>query len=67
MWGAGEDTALAPLLPDLLAVLRGGGEVRAAEIQEVGRRYQAEMRGRVPPERAESVVWIVDKMLRNMW
>ncbi|KAI3431774.1 hypothetical protein D9Q98_010530 [Chlorella vulgaris] len=67
VWGAGEDTALAPLLPDLLAVLRGGGEVRAAEIQEVGLRYQAEMRGRVPPERAESVVWIVDKMLRNMW
>ena len=66
MWGAGEDTALAPLLPDLLAVLQGGGEVAAERIAAVGGRYMQEMRGRLPPER-EGARWIVDKMLRNAW
>ena len=66
VWGAGEDTALAPLLPDLLAVLHGGGEVEAARIAAVGRRYLEEMRARVPADKA-GATWIVDKMLRNIW
>jgi hypothetical protein len=66
VWGAGEDTALAPLLPDLLAVLQGGGEIEAARIAAVGGRYIKEMRERLPPERA-GARWFVDKMLRNAW
>ncbi|PSC69236.1 sulfotransferase [Micractinium conductrix] len=67
VWGAGEDTALAPLLPDLLAVLHApSGQVEASNIAAVGARYIADMRGRVPSDRPEAR-WVVDKMLRNMW
>jgi hypothetical protein len=66
VWGAGEDTALAPLLPGLLAALAGGGAVEAARVAAVGRRYVEEMAARVPAERA-GAGWVVDKMLRNMW
>ena len=67
MWGAGEDTALAPLLPQLLAVLHAGGDVPAERIADVGRRYMQEMAARVPPERRNATRWVVDKMLRNAW
>ncbi|KAL4439889.1 hypothetical protein ABPG75_002890 [Micractinium tetrahymenae] len=67
VWGAGEDTALAPLLPELLAVLQDpSGQVEAARIALVGRKYLDEMRGRLPEDR-RGARWVVDKMLRNMW
>lgn len=67
-WGAGEDTALAPLVPRLLEALRPGadGNVEGARIAAVGQAYVEEMRGRLPADKKEAK-WIVDKMLRNVW
>ncbi|KAI7835611.1 hypothetical protein COHA_010488, partial [Chlorella ohadii] len=53
VWGAGEDTALAPLLPELLAVLNSQGNVEASRIAAVGRKYADEMWARLPPERQQ--------------
>lgn len=64
---AGEDTALAPLLPRLLAILEGGSDrsIHFEDIAAVGQTYVKTMRSRFSgaghPER------IVDKMLRNAW
>eukprot|EP00887_Chlorella_sp_A99_P000461 scaffold17.g461.t1 len=66
VWGAGEDTQLAPLVPQVIQLLQRGGEINAADIAAVGRRYVAEMRARLPAEH-KGVRWIVDKMLRNAW
>ena len=64
---AGEDTALAPLIPRLLAVLEGGGNghVRFDDIAAVGETYVQTMRSRFSSN--ERHKRIVDKMLRNAW
>ena len=64
---AGEDTALAPLIPRLLSVLegRGKGHVSFSEIAAVGEAYVTTMRSRYLPASQKSR--IVDKMLRNAW
>ena len=63
---AGEDTALASLIPELLKALEGeGGQVSLANVARVGQTYIKEMRGRLPPGRQP--LRIVDKMLRNAW
>lgn len=64
---AGEDTALAPLIPRLLAVLEGGGkgQVRFDDIAAVGETYVQTMRRRFSS--TEQPKRIVDKMLRNAW
>lgn len=56
---AGEDTAFAPLIPDILSALEGSDLQR---LEAVGRTYVERMRGRVPGGR--NVTHIVDKMLR---
>ena len=69
----GEDTALAPLLPELMAALHGEGGLDAAAIARVGRTYEARMRAaaqRHRPAAMDASAWpqrIVDKMLRNSW
>lgn len=40
---AGEDTALAPLIPELLAVLNTQKGLNPAEVAAVGRKYVAQM------------------------
>lgn len=37
------------------------------EVEELGRRYVAEMRQRVPKDRSKGSTKVVDKMLRNIW
>lgn len=66
VWAAGEDTALAPLVPDLIAALQVDGAVDAARVAAVGDRYVAEMRRRIPDE-SRGARRIVDKMLANAW
>ncbi|RMZ55923.1 hypothetical protein APUTEX25_004347 [Auxenochlorella protothecoides] len=68
VWGAGEDGALAPLLPDLLALLQSGDWLRpgSRKVQAIARRYLDAMRSRVPQSR-KNVTHIVDKMLFNSW
>ena len=62
----GEDTALAPLIPELLKALEGeDGQVSLANVARVGQTYVKEMRGRLPP--GQQPLRIVDKMLRNAW
>lgn len=64
VFGAGEDTAFAPLLPLLFSILRG----EPSEVQtpaDVGALYIAKMRARVPGDR--NATHIVDKMLRNAY
>lgn len=48
VWGAGEDTALAPLTPEINAVLTGPPDRHAAELYRLGKRYVDAMRDRVP-------------------
>ncbi|GAB4823620.1 hypothetical protein N2152v2_010666 [Parachlorella kessleri] len=67
VWGAGEDTALAPLLPSLTALLQPpSGEIDASEIARVGYRYVEEMKGRAAKHKPGAERF-VDKMLRNAW
>ncbi|KAG2487977.1 hypothetical protein HYH03_013417 [Edaphochlamys debaryana] len=70
VWGAGEDTALAPLTGPLNDMLSTSGLAQMEQLEAFGRRYVSEMlqRSRAagwgpqrPPRR------IVDKMLRNLW
>lgn len=63
---AGEDTALAPLMPQLFAALEAPGGVNAARVTAVGKQYVDEMRARLPAHLANATR-IVDKMLRNAW
>ena len=72
MGATGEDTSLAPLLPDLMAALHSQAGLDVAAIARVGRTYEARMRaaaGRHTPAAAPPS-WptrVVDKMLRNSW
>lgn len=59
---AGEDTAFAPLIPDILGALEGTDWRR---LEAIGRTYVEQMRRRVPGD--GNVTHIVDKMLRNAW
>ncbi|BDA44128.1 probable protein-tyrosine sulfotransferase 1 at C-terminar half [Coccomyxa sp. Obi] len=64
VFGAGEDTAFAPLLPLLFSILKG----EPSEVQtpaDVGALYMAKMQARIPEGR--NATHIVDKMLRNAY
>ncbi|KAK9821781.1 hypothetical protein WJX81_002302 [Elliptochloris bilobata] len=66
VFGAGEDTAFQPLVPDLIAALNSAD--RKAAIAAVGMRYVAAMRAHMPRDSPNpSPARIVDKMLRNAW
>lgn len=76
VFGAGEDTALAPLIPELLAVLNTQKGLNPAEVAAVGRKYVAQMQGRAAQQTKVALGTeeapppfqrIVDKMLRNAW
>lgn len=64
---AGEDTALAPLIPRLVSVLENlqGGAVGTDQVAAVGQTYVDAMRTRFSSGQAPKR--IVDKMLRNAW
>uniref|UniRef100_A0A061RHA9 protein-tyrosine sulfotransferase n=1 Tax=Tetraselmis sp. GSL018 TaxID=582737 RepID=A0A061RHA9_9CHLO len=67
VWGAGEDTAMAPIVGKLVS--ETGGMTTTADpkrLAEYGRLYVEEMRRKVPKE-SSSPARIVDKMLRNLW
>jgi hypothetical protein len=49
---AGEDTAFAPLLPELFQILKGQGRGALRTPRDVGEAYVAAMRRRAPPVRA---------------
>ncbi|GAX74981.1 hypothetical protein CEUSTIGMA_g2427.t1 [Chlamydomonas eustigma] len=66
-WGAGEDTALAPLTPDVNRVLATPGSNYAMELKKLGKKYVRTMRAMVPVSRDPPPIKIVDKMLRNIW
>ncbi|CAK0736461.1 hypothetical protein CVIRNUC_000749 [Coccomyxa viridis] len=59
VWGAGEDTEFAPLLPKLFRILQS----QSGSPADIGDEYVDKMRQRVPKMR--NVTRIVDKMLRN--
>lgn len=66
VWGAGEDTALARLVPQLVDLLATGRwQAQPERVKELGRAYVEAMRDRVPPSR--NVSRIVDKLLFNAW
>ncbi|KAL3144289.1 hypothetical protein ABBQ32_004053 [Trebouxia sp. C0010 RCD-2024] len=62
--GAGEDTAFAPLIPQLLQLLDGRGQIQ--DVKKLGKQYVQDMRAKVPPSRSNAT-HVVDKMLRNSW
>lgn len=61
---AGEDTAFAPLIPQLLQLLDGRGQIQ--DVKKLGKQYVQDMRAKVPPSRSNAT-HVVDKMLRNSW
>ncbi|CAL8470109.1 g9651 [Coccomyxa elongata] len=65
VFGAGEDTAFAPLLPLLFSILRGEPSEAAQTPADVGAVYMAKMQARIPEGR--NATHIVDKMLRNAY
>ena len=60
----GEDTAFAPLLPELVRAL-SQPSISFDEVHQVGEAYLAAMRSRAP--KGTKPLRIVDKMLRNAW
>ncbi|PNH11150.1 hypothetical protein TSOC_002042, partial [Tetrabaena socialis] len=70
VWGAGEDTAMAPLTTGINEMLATKGLSDIGALTGFGRRYLADMR-----RRSQATGWpanrpplrIVDKMLRNLW
>ncbi|KAG2433432.1 hypothetical protein HXX76_008490 [Chlamydomonas incerta] len=72
VWGAGEDTALAPLTTPVNQLLAARGLTQPDKLAEYGRRYTAAMLQRAA---ASGTGWgpgrpplrVVDKMLRNLW
>lgn len=64
---AGEDTAFAPLVPQLLSALEGDAsrQVQFDQLASLGHTYVTEMRARFP--KVPGLTRIVDKMLRNAW
>nr|QIG37616.1 sulfotransferase-like protein [Pseudococcomyxa simplex] len=65
VFGAGEDTAFAPLLPVLFDVMKGQPPEHVRSPADVGALYMTNMQARVPEGR--SATHIVDKMLRNAY
>lgn len=66
VWGAGEDTAMAPIIGEMFKGMNSNTEDQLSRMRIFGERYINEMRGRLP-EGKEDVERIVDKMLRNLW
>ncbi|KDD71176.1 hypothetical protein H632_c5636p0, partial [Helicosporidium sp. ATCC 50920] len=73
VWAGGEDTALAPLIPDLLGAMQrflGGGHESerglASEVAGLRSRYLEAMAAKRPPKKAHSRR-VVDKMLAHAW
>jgi len=67
VWGAGENTAMAPLIGEMMRkTSQASAQEQLQLMVEFGARYVETMRKRLPPglEHAER---IVDKMLRNLW
>ncbi|KAK9809069.1 hypothetical protein WJX72_008857 [[Myrmecia] bisecta] len=65
VWGAGEDTRFAPLIPDIIRALDTTTSPGYKRLAELGRQYTTEMQARVP--KSQAATRIVDKMLRNAW
>jgi len=66
VWGAGEDTAMAPIIGTMMSEMNSIPESAQLEVLvSYGKKYVDEMLSRVPDGR--HVTRIVDKMLRNLW
>eukprot|EP01023_Acetabularia_acetabulum_P004670 TRINITY_DN11992_c0_g1_i1.p1 TRINITY_DN11992_c0_g1~~TRINITY_DN11992_c0_g1_i1.p1 ORF type:complete len:567 (-),score=104.88 TRINITY_DN11992_c0_g1_i1:506-2206(-) len=72
VFGAGEDTAFAPLLKELMEAMSsvGGPEQQLSALERIGKKYVDNMKALVPEHYKKQFgkpTRIVDKMLHNAW